>query len=197
MEGKDYAGAKDAQIKLGEEECAKGMEQRSRYTYAVLLGVQIKLRTEVYVGGMEELAYAELRDVRIKFIREECARNMAQRRKDAVVKDVQIKFNTEEFASGMGQSTNDAVVTDVQIKLRKEECASGMAERHYVAMKDVQIMLRKVECASGTAERNYAVVKDVQIKLREEECALGMGQRYKMMQLRLISNRYASGTNCL
>ena len=124
----NYAVLMGVQIRLRKEECAKGMGQKAsaRYTYAAVMGVQIKLRTEVYVGGMEELAYAELRDVQIKFIREECARNMAQRRQDAVVKDVQIKFNAEEFALGMWQSTSDAVVTDVQIKLRKEECAKGM-----------------------------------------------------------------------
>jgi len=66
MEGKDYAGAKDAQIKLGEVECATGTGQSSNS--AVAKGVQILLRMLECAGGME------------------------QRSKNAVAKDVQNKL---------------------------------------------------------------------------------------------------------
>ena len=102
------AAMKDAKIKLREVECAKGMGQKAsaRYTYAAVMHVQIKLRTEVYVGGMEELDYAGAKDAQIKLRKEECALGTEERHY-AELRDVQIKFRVEACATGMEQRYYD------------------------------------------------------------------------------------------
>jgi hypothetical protein len=47
--------------------------------------------------------YAPLMGARIKFTKEECARDMGQRLKDATATDAQIELKREEYARDMGQ----------------------------------------------------------------------------------------------
>ena len=78
----------DAQIKLGKEEFALGMERRSHTNDAAAKGAQIKL------------------------IKEESARGTGKRSNDAAVKDVQINPSKEECALGMEHRSHDAAVKD-------------------------------------------------------------------------------------
>ena len=74
------AAARDAQIMLRKEECARSMEQRSNY--AAMMGAQIKLNREEYALGMEQ-----------------------QRANNAALMDAIINPNEMDCAEGMGPIT--------------------------------------------------------------------------------------------
>jgi len=86
-----HAAVKDVQILLSMEDCALGMEQRSRYV--------------------------ALKDAQINPNEEECARDMVQRSNDAALQGAQIKFKREECVLSMGQkyNTNDAAARGAEI----------------------------------------------------------------------------------
>ena len=52
MVQREYAVLKDAQIKLGKEECVKDMVQRENANYAAVKDAQVLLRKEEYASNM-------------------------------------------------------------------------------------------------------------------------------------------------
>ena len=73
----------------------------------------------------------------------------------AEVKDVRIKLRKEECASGMGRSTRDAALTDVQNTLRKEVCALDTGCD--ASLKDAQMGQSEEVCALDTG--HIAILK--------------------------------------
>jgi hypothetical protein len=70
---------------------------------------------------------------------------------DAQLMDVQIKFIMEECAAGMGQNADDAALMDVPLSLKREECASGMEQKsNYAALMDALILHKEKEFARDT-----------------------------------------------
>ena len=72
----------------------------------------------------------EVKDVQIMLRKEECVGGMGQRssRKIAAPKDAPTKLKREESARGMEQKSRNAAVKDATIESDVEECARGMEQ---------------------------------------------------------------------
>jgi hypothetical protein len=100
-----------------------------KLNYAVIQDAPIRLREEECALGMEQRQSANTRDAPIMRSREECASGMGQRSNDALIQNAPIRLRGEDFASSMGQhgQRNDAAEEVAPIMLfKEEECASGM-----------------------------------------------------------------------
>ena len=90
----NYATLKDVQIKLREEECVRGMMQRSNYVAVTDVQMQMQLRKKEYaldMGQRSRYATATPKDAQTTLNKEECAGGTGQRPNYAAVKGVQME----------------------------------------------------------------------------------------------------------
>ena len=106
---KSYVQLKNAQIRSDIKECASDMEQLEQRgaNHAVLMDVQIKLGKEEFASDMEQRSnFAVVKDVRINFREEESAGDIEQSFSTyAKVKDVYVMLRKEGCATSTVQTS--------------------------------------------------------------------------------------------